>query len=233
MGKTGTAKQKKDASATPLLRGDWLAPAFQTVLNQVFARFDVDGDGLLSMEELQAFAAACNGGARLSDDEIEQVQDYFNTDDNGNLTPNGFGQMMHMQTQVRAEDTWRDLKALGYDESLTLLPQAGSVEGAGDQPTSAGGSATAPELAGQVVERVYNERCETSEALARDGSFGEALRAALEAVKLYDGFPRGHRCVGEALRGLGREEAAARSLAKADELLGAVAAQERQAAGVP
>ena len=40
-----------------LLHDGWLTPEFQAVLDQIFTRFDVDEDGLWSIDvELQAFA---------------------------------------------------------------------------------------------------------------------------------------------------------------------------------
>jgi hypothetical protein len=124
MPKSPGAGQRR--TSEKLMHGDWLSPQLERVLQQVFRRFDSDGDGKLGMDELQAFAQACNGGEQgLEDDEIEQVQSYFETDAEGRLTEAGFFQMCWMQTESRPADMWKDLEALGYDATLRLLPAVG------------------------------------------------------------------------------------------------------------
>lgn len=123
------AMPKKGGRRKQLLHGDWLEPQLERVLLEVFGRFDADGDGALNKAELQAFAAACNDGETLPDDELEQIADYFEITEDGALTKGGFFQMMFMQTTSRPQDTWNDLKALGYDESLTLHNNQGHLSG--------------------------------------------------------------------------------------------------------
>ena len=99
-----------------------LTRALDLVVKQVFWRFDADGDGALSVDELQAFARVCNDGDELCTEEVEEVQQYFDCDSAGGLTALGFSQMWHMQAEARPEDTWADLYALSYTDSLALLP---------------------------------------------------------------------------------------------------------------
>ena len=49
-------KNKKKVSRASLLDGDELSHQLQSALEATFARFDADGDGALSIDELQAFA---------------------------------------------------------------------------------------------------------------------------------------------------------------------------------
>jgi hypothetical protein len=110
-----------------LLHGDWLDPQLERVLLEIFGRFDVDSDGALNKRELQEFAGACNNGETLPEDELQQIADYFEVTDDGALTKAGFFQMVYMQTVSRPQDTWNDLKALGYDESLALQTKQGQL----------------------------------------------------------------------------------------------------------
>ena len=121
MPKKGGGRRKQ------LLHGDWLDPQLERVLLEVFAKFDADDDGALNEAELQTFAAACNDGEELGEDELQQISDYFEVSDDGALTKAGFFQMVYMQTTSRPQDTWNDLKALGYDETLALQSKQGRL----------------------------------------------------------------------------------------------------------
>ena len=127
MGKQG----KKNASSKPasnkvalLDSNDWLSAPLLKALQATFQRFDADGDGMLCVAELQAFARACNYGDELDEDELEQIQQYFDTDHSGKLTLKGFHEMYHMQTKARPKDTWKDMRALGFDGTLELAGAA-------------------------------------------------------------------------------------------------------------
>jgi hypothetical protein len=102
---------------------DWLAPGFQAVLSEVFSRFDADGDGSWSVPELQAFVCACNG-EEMDEDELSQLN-AFHVDAKGQMTRRGFFEMMHLQTMARPEDSWADLKALGYHDLRLKSGQPG------------------------------------------------------------------------------------------------------------
>ena len=52
-----------------------LTPAFAEALAAMHARFDEDGDGVLSKDEIQQLAAACNG-APFDEEEIDQIWEF-------------------------------------------------------------------------------------------------------------------------------------------------------------
>ena len=146
-----------------------LSPQLQNVLKEVFARFDTDGDGCLSVDELQCFARTCNGGEEMEPEEIEQTQEYFDMADPGDrMTFIGFLQMWHTQTDARQQDSWNDLAALGYDRSLQPASASGQDPG-GSEVTDTGGA----------------ERMQEQETLAARGAkellAGEAEEEAAEA----------------------------------------------------
>jgi Ca2+-binding EF-hand superfamily protein len=93
-----------------------LTPNFESVLSDIFDRFDIDRDGRFSLEELKSFALAANGTA-LSDDDVEQITGFFDCVD-GMLTKAGFSDMYHTQTSGDEPETWKDLKKLGYNDQL-------------------------------------------------------------------------------------------------------------------
>ena len=215
-------KDKKDKAkkATLLESGD-LSHALTAALEQVFRRFDVDGDGALSIDELQAFARACNDGEEFGEDELEDLK-FFQTNASGHLTTNGFLQMYHTQTTARPADTWQDLKALGFDSALTLQPEQTDTEGAAGEITApkkiggdVSGQPSAP-LPSVVVTAV--DYCKQSDALYTDGKHDAALRSALAAVQLDGACAEAHRCAGRAFHALGRIEQGERSWLRANEL---------------
>ena len=102
MGKK-TRQQSGSSPKVPLLDSEeWLSAPLLRALQTIFERFDAGGDGTLNEAELQAFARACNDGTELDADELDQIQDYFDTDDSGALTLRGFHEMYHMQTRSRS-----------------------------------------------------------------------------------------------------------------------------------
>jgi hypothetical protein len=118
-----------------------LSPAFASALDAIFGRFDRDGDGVLSLGEIQAFARACNDGREFDDEELDEIRDFLDTDDDGNLTRGGFRQLYHTQTGARPNDTWRDLRALGFDDQLR--PHDADAPPAGASSSSAASSSNA------------------------------------------------------------------------------------------
>ena len=116
--------KKKGERRQALLKEDGLAPALIDVLAAVFNRFDEDGDGFWSVAEMQAFATVCNGKP-FDADELQQICEYF-AGGADRLSPDGLLEMFHVQTRTRANDTWKDLHALGYDSQLSRR--------AGDEP---------------------------------------------------------------------------------------------------
>ena len=163
-----------------------------------------------SVSELQAFARTCNGGEELADDELEQVRDFFEHD-RGRLTRTGFMQMLHMQTCARPADTWRDLRALGFDTALSVPPPGGE----GAAPTAATATCAAPGTDNAEPPTAAGQ-CARSADLHRRGEHELALRAALAALQLDSDLAEAHRCCARALSALGRDDAARRSMERAD-----------------
>ncbi|KUF98994.1 Equilibrative Nucleoside Transporter (ENT) Family [Phytophthora nicotianae] len=54
----------------------------------------------------------------FSDEEIKEIQTYFQCDENKGLTLKGFKDMYHTQSSAEPMETWRDMKKLGYDKEL-------------------------------------------------------------------------------------------------------------------
>jgi len=138
---------------------DCLTPGFEALLTEVFACVAA---GSFSVPELQAFVRACNDGEEMDEEEIGQM-DSFDTDKKGRMTRQGFFEMMHLQTMARPEDSWADLTALGYDESL--MPKSG-------RPGPSSESAPA--------SRPADVRSDLDERLARTLQLEEDARAAAE-----------------------------------------------------
>ena len=97
-----------------------LIPQCEAALKEIFDRFDEDKDGSLSNEEIDNFAKACNGGNTLSATEKEELKNFDHTAE-GNITLTGFLQMYSLQTMAAEEETWKDLKTLGYNDELQLV----------------------------------------------------------------------------------------------------------------
>uniref|UniRef100_A0A7S2DM18 EF-hand domain-containing protein n=1 Tax=Octactis speculum TaxID=3111310 RepID=A0A7S2DM18_9STRA len=123
MGKKSRRPKKKASKKVTddrisLMCGTGMSPELVETLDSIFQRFDLDGDGVLSLEELQSFARECNDGEVFEEEEIDQLREFFETDETGQLTREGFHQMYHTQTMARPLDTWKDLHALGFDDQL-------------------------------------------------------------------------------------------------------------------
>lgn len=118
------AKGKRVAKEALLTDGGELSALCNAALEEVFCRFDVDGDGVFSDSELDEFAKACNGGKAFSKEEKQELASAFLVDAEGRLTKMGFLQMFHLQTSAEPSETWQDLKALGYDNGLQLTTSA-------------------------------------------------------------------------------------------------------------
>ena len=98
-----------------LLNDQWeFTEECKKILEEIFDKFDNDKSGTLSPAELDEFAKACNGGSAFSKEEHESIQDTFKCDKNGDLTREGFLEMMLLQTTGDESETKKDLKALGY-----------------------------------------------------------------------------------------------------------------------
>ena len=217
----GSKPAKKKRAALLDNSGD-LSHAAVAAFEHVFNRFDLDKDGALSIAELQAFARTCNDGDAFSDEELEDLR-FFEQDANKNLTLKGFLQMYHTQTSARENDTWQDLKALGFDYTLSVPPPNAPAPA-----PSAAAPAPAP-----PSNTTAAEQCASSDAFYSEGKHDEALRAALMAVRLDGDCADAHRAAGRAFHALGRVDHAERSWAKANALSAVPATDVSDAAAAP
>ncbi|KAI9216260.1 hypothetical protein BC828DRAFT_332435, partial [Blastocladiella britannica] len=99
---------------------DMFTPAFESALKEIFARFDADGDGYLSLDELHAFARTTND-ADFDQDTLDQLSEFFAEPTKKPalmVAEEGFLDMYHLQTQNDEDETWKDLGRLGYDFEL-------------------------------------------------------------------------------------------------------------------
>lgn len=179
-----TKAEMKDLKQGLIEKNGDLSKQLKAVLGEIFTRFDADGDGALSRQELETFANTSQTGSNLSEDEIKQLGTFFDTNDKGQLTRKGFEQMYLMQSGSQPDDTWKDLKTLGYSKSLELL----------------GTTAPPPVKAPPAAQAM------------------DSLRTALAELKVSPDSASAHRRVGVCLQELGREEAAKKSFAAADDI---------------
>jgi len=181
---TGMPSGRRRVGRVQLLGDSWFTPALEAALQQVFTQFDADRDGLLSMAELQAYSRAVNKGQELAADEIEQVHDYFETQD-GMLTQGGFLQMYYMQTDSRPEDTLQDLERLGY--SRQTLQRTEPQPEPEPEPELEPEPLSAEEAEAAERKRLKNARKKQKQkakkAAAAAGGDGEALQIAQQIVQ--------------------------------------------------
>lgn len=121
-----------------------LSPAFVLALTKTFLRFSTQGKSIyaekkfkdvdefvkareedeslskliITEDELDTFTKAVNEGKTMSKEEKDEVREYFDVDKDGNLTLTGFLEMYHLQSGGEADETWKDLHALGFNDQL-------------------------------------------------------------------------------------------------------------------
>lgn len=121
-----------------------LSPAFALALTSIFLRFSKQAKSIyaekgfknldefvhakekdenlskliITEDELDTFTKQVNEGKKMSKEEKDEVREYFDVDKDGNLTLTGFLEMYHLQSGGEAEETWKDLRALGFDDQL-------------------------------------------------------------------------------------------------------------------
>ena len=121
-------KQVDGPLAESLLKDGELTAPFKQCLVEIFNRFDVDNDKVLSEEELQAFSSSANkDGHEFTAEEISDMKSMFDWDGTKNgLSLRGFVQFYKQQTSVSELESWSDLKNLGYDAFLKRVGNDGS-----------------------------------------------------------------------------------------------------------
>lgn len=73
---------------------------------------------IITEDELDTFTKTVNEGKAMSKEEKDEVREYFDVDKDGNLTLTGFLEMYHLQSGGEVDETWKDLRALGFDNQL-------------------------------------------------------------------------------------------------------------------
>eukprot|EP00742_Colponemidia_sp_Colp-10_P005732 GILJ01006126.1.p1 GENE.GILJ01006126.1~~GILJ01006126.1.p1 ORF type:complete len:505 (-),score=77.93 GILJ01006126.1:101-1615(-) len=96
-------------------------PEFVNAIRDIFERFDFDQNGLLKKSELDLFQIACDGEAL--DDELFQAV----TNGKDGLDLETFIDNFYKQTALDCEETFDELKFLGYDDDLVLDEIAGKL----------------------------------------------------------------------------------------------------------
>lgn len=81
-----------------------------------------DGSDVLTEADLDGFSKETNGAA-LPQESKDEIKEFLDTNDEGNLTLRGFIEMYHLQSDNDAEETWKDLSKLGFDENLEYKPE--------------------------------------------------------------------------------------------------------------
>ena len=76
-----------------------------------------DAADVLTEADLDAFSTVTNGAA-LPQESKDEIREFLDTDDKGNLTLRGFIEMYHLQSDNEPEETWKDLGKLGFDDAL-------------------------------------------------------------------------------------------------------------------
>ncbi|KAJ2080451.1 hypothetical protein H4R24_003062 [Coemansia sp. RSA 988] len=101
-----------------------LTPEFRNALCEIFGRYAKKGNDFLDENELQKFAKFTNNKP-FTDDELEEIRTNLQCTKEGSLLKEGFIQLYHLQTvSGDDEETWKDLKRHGYNDSLKLVPEA-------------------------------------------------------------------------------------------------------------
>ncbi|TKY90476.1 hypothetical protein EX895_000474 [Sporisorium graminicola] len=137
--KAASSASKAQKAALLDDEGD-LTPKFEAALIRVFARFSAsykkrhpdvhaseskssaslprpDAADVLTEADLDAFSTVTNG-ATLPQESKNEIREFLDTDEEGNLTLRGFIEMYHLQSDNEPEETWKDLGKLGFDDSL-------------------------------------------------------------------------------------------------------------------
>ncbi|KAJ3838454.1 hypothetical protein EV361DRAFT_788914 [Lentinula raphanica] len=111
-----------------------ISEPFETCLKRIFAKYctpkiklplegDIPPNAYLDSTGLDAWASDTNGEP-FSEDTKEEILQFMDVTEDGNLTFKGFLQVYQLQTENDEEETWRDLSKHGYDRTLNLIGNA-------------------------------------------------------------------------------------------------------------
>jgi len=93
----------------------------------------VDKDKKLSPEELSNFSITCNGKP-FDETVLDDIRKFLAVDEKGYLLEEGFLQMYSLQTITDPNETWKDLKKLGYSkDDFIVVRESDSSDDDGDR----------------------------------------------------------------------------------------------------
>jgi hypothetical protein len=105
------------ASIPKLIENGQPTERFGHVLEEVFTRFDKDGDGGWTDDEFDQYHQFVNG-TPINPMVIINFKHQYGTTADGNFSLEGFVTFYVDQTIDDADETWKDLGKLGYNENL-------------------------------------------------------------------------------------------------------------------
>ncbi|KAJ3812364.1 hypothetical protein F5876DRAFT_37558 [Lentinula aff. lateritia] len=108
-----------------------ISESFENCLRHIFAKYcipkssspfsgELPPNAYLDSAGLDTWASDTNGEP-FSEDTKEEILQFMDVTDEGNLTFKGFLQVYQLQTENDEEETWRDLSKHGYDRSLVFV----------------------------------------------------------------------------------------------------------------
>ncbi|KAG1756549.1 uncharacterized protein EDB91DRAFT_23109 [Suillus paluster] len=109
----------------------YCTPSPARPLNQDSVTLLTPPDGaILDTAGLDAWAQDTNG-APFSEETKEELREFLDVNEEGELTFRGFVQIYQLQTENDEEETWRDLSNHGFDRTLTIVStrREGEAEG--------------------------------------------------------------------------------------------------------
>lgn len=108
-----------------LVENGVMTESFYKVLLTIFNHFDQSSkDGAWSPKELENFFITVNGVPPDNATKLA-IKQQFKTNTKGWLLLEGFFELYLSQTAGDPQETWKDLKKLGFDELLKPIPQMG------------------------------------------------------------------------------------------------------------
>jgi len=101
---------------------------FERVLQRIFLKYctpkpsetnpsTLPTNAYLPPDALDKWATDTNGST-LPDDQKEEIKEYMDVNEEGNLTFKGFVQIYQLQTENDEEETWKDLQKHGFTRNL-------------------------------------------------------------------------------------------------------------------
>eukprot|EP01133_Synstelium_polycarpum_P003992 gene3992-4622_t len=109
----------KDIDVPMIIEKGSVTKKFIMVLRDIFDRFDANKDNSLNNREMQAYSRAVNG-QELDDMTMDFLLGTYHSDEHG-LTFTGFVELYVNQTMDDPEETFKDLRTLGYNTNLQNL----------------------------------------------------------------------------------------------------------------